>query len=536
MTIGDALAEMARMRPTATAIEIGGETPVTYRALHEEAIEIGARLASAGLRPGQGVLVVTRARPRVPALIHGALLAGGVAVSIEPSTPPAQLRAYADRAHAAFALGDPDIMDWLSPKSSGPLTAGRPQDPHFARLADPAPIRPPLDAPDRVRAPADRPAMVIFTSGSTGQPKGVLLSHASLLAAARRMTEARAHRPSDRHLCYLSFSHLAELFMSVVLPTVAGYTVVTPRGRRLTEAIAAARPTFFMGVPAEWQTLSAAAVGQDLPAQDIRANLGLDRVRLAMSTGAPLAAEVYDKLFGLGLLIHEMYGMTETSGAVTYNAPGSSRSRSVGLALPGSRVALGDDGEVQLYGQPYRCLGYLDDEESTRSLFIDDDGVRTGDLGSLDEDGYLFVTGRKKDLLVLSTGKKVAPSGIEARLAAIPLVRHAAVFGEGHAHLVAVLDAVADPRLRTAPQTRAELHAHLKAHFFRINAELAKHERIVAIGVAPQPFSILSGELTPSLKVRRETVRIRHRALIEALLGKHSVPSGIGDILRFDDG
>jgi long-chain acyl-CoA synthetase len=232
-----------------------------------------------------------------------------------------------------------------------------------------------------------------------------------------------------------------------------------------------------------------------------------------------------------------MYGMTETSGASTYNAPGAAREGSVGTALPGSRVEIDESGEILLSGAAYRCQGYLDDPEGTQKLFIGDEGVRTGDLGRL-EDGYLYVTGRRKDLLILSTGKKVHPASIEARLASLPGVRHAVVFGEGHAHLVALLDAVADPRLRIAPMTRPELHAHLRQHVERLNTELGKHEKVAAIGIAPQPFSLASAELTPSLKVRREVVRERHRALVEALLAPGEGPSDPatqGDILRFHD-
>ncbi len=193
----------------------------------------------------------------------------------------------------------------------------------------------------------------------------------------------------------------------------------------------------------------------------------------------------------MGLPIHEMYGMTETSGAVTFNAPGESRKGSVGRALPGSRVEIAADGEVILHGPGFRCLGYIDEEHATRELFTGDDGVRTGDLGRLVEDGYLFVTGRKKDLLVLSTGKKVHPSVLEARLASIPGVRHAAVFGESRARLVAVLDAAPDPRLRVAPVSREGLGAYLKAQLAKLNDELSRHERIFAVGVAPQASRLL---------------------------------------------
>lgn len=536
-SLSDALREMAELRPSGVALEVSGEPPTTYRALLAEAELIAARLKGAGLRPGQSVLVTSKLRPRMPALVHGALMAGAVAVPIEASLPPAQLRDLSLRAHTSLALGDTDLLDWLAPRDVQPLYAQRPQDGHLAIVDDRPPIVPPLDEKDTVRAVADKVAMVIFTSGSTGTPKGVLLSHRNLHAAARRMTEIRAHRPSDRHLAYLSFAHLAELFMSVVLPTVSGHTIVFPRGRRLSEAVAAVRPTFFMGVPAEWQTL--AALVPDLPGRphELRERLGLDRVRLALSTGAPLAAASYTTLFSLGIPVHEMYGMTETSGACTYNAPGNSRVGSVGSPLPGSRVELDAGGEVLLYGADYRCQGYLDDRAATEALFIGADGVRTGDLGRLDEEGFLYITGRRKDLLVLSTGKKVHPATLEAQLAALPGVRHAVVFGEGCPRLVALLDAISDPRLRVAQRTPEELRAHLSAQVGGLNQELPRHEQIAAIGVVPQPFSIGSGELTTSLKVRRDVIAKLHAGLIDALLHPHAHTHDLGnpngDILRF---
>ncbi len=530
--LSDALREMAELRPSSVAIEVSGEPPTTYRALLAEAELIAERLRVAGLRPGQSVLVASKRRPRFPALVHGALMAGAVAVPIESSLPPEQLRDLSLRAHTSFALGDADLIDWLAPRDVQPLYAQRPEDGNLAKVGDLPPIVPPLDEKNALRTRADRVAMVIFTSGSTGTPKGVLLSHRNLHMAARRITEIRAHSPSDRHLAYLSFAHLAELFMSVVLPTVAGYTIVFPRGRRLIEAVTAARPTFFMGVPSEWQTLAALVPELSGSPHELREQLGLDRVRLALSTGAPLAPASYATLLSLGIPVHEMYGMTETSGACTYNAPGNSKVGSVGRPLPRSRVELDAGGEVLLFGADFRCQGYLDDPAATEALFVGLDGVRTGDLGRMDDQGFLHITGRRKDLLVLSTGKKVHPATLEARLAAVPGVRHAVVFGEGHPRLVALLDAVSDPRLRVPQRTQEELRAHLTAEVRALNHALPRHEQLAAIGVVPSPFSIGSGELTTSLKVRREVIAKLHSGLINALLNPAHPEHAHGDIIR----
>jgi long-chain acyl-CoA synthetase len=308
----------------------------------------------------------------------------------------------------------------------------------------------------------------------------------------------RGHHPQDRHLCFLSFAHFAEQFMSIYLALVAGYRVVATGARDLLSSLAAARPTFVMAVPSQWQEIAAALAAGRAPAQ-----LGLADLRLALGTGAMLAAGVQQQLAAAGIVVHEMYGMTETTGAAVYNHPDSFRAGSVGRALPGSHVRVDPDGEVWIDAGPCRSPGYLDDPDETAATFAPP-WVRTGDLGRLDADGYLYLFGRKKSILVLSTGKKAQPAPIEAQLEALPGVRHAVVVGDGRPFLVALLDADVDAR------------ASIEAALVQLNASSVSHERVRSFAFIA-PLSSADGTLTTSLKVQRDAVLRRSLGQVDAL-------------------
>ncbi len=326
------------------------------------------------------------------------------------------------------------------------------------------------------------------------------------MAQTTRLAKIRGHHSGDRHVSFLSFGHFAEQFMSLWLHTVAGYQIVVTGERRFVDALGIARPTFVMAVPVQWagiaDALSAAEGGRE---ERLRA-VGLDSVRLAIGTGAPLAAEVHTVLAAHGLKICEMYGMSESTGAATYNAPDIHRPGSVGQALPGSSIAIDDDGEIRIVGAVFQSPGYVDQPDATSSTFAAD-GIRTGDLGRLDEDGYLFITGRKKELLVMANGKKVHPGAIEARIQALDGVRHALVFGEGERSLVALLD--------IAPDARERIDAAMAA----LNLEVARHERIRSYDVV-EPLTFEAGELTASSKVRRAVVAEKYRERLKELFAR----------------
>lgn len=481
------LAERARLTPGEVAIEIDGARPITWRDLDERAGVAAARLSRLGVAPGQIVLVATAHRERMPTAVHAVLRAGGVVLPVDAVAPAETLALHARRGQASWAMADPDVLEALG---AGPI-----HEVDGGLAAAVLEQRPAIGAAGL--------AAVFLTSGSTGLPRGVMLTHDNLLASARRMTAIRQHGPADRHLSYLSFAHFAEQFMSCWLHVVAGYRVAfTPR-RHLVEALGVARPTFLMGVPSEWQTLHAALAAAPGGAAEQREAIGVDRIRLALCTGAPLAPRLVEAFEELGLPICEMYGMTESTGAATYNRPGERRTGSVGRALPGSRIEVTADGEIVIVGAPFQSPGYVADPEETARTF-DGDRIRTGDLGRLDDDGYLFLAGRTKELIILSTGKKVHPGALEARLAALPGVRHAAIFGDGAAFLVALVDA--------DPGRRAEVDAAVS----RLNEGLPRHERIRAHRHVA-PFTAVGGELTSSLKVRRAALAERYAADIEEL-------------------
>jgi long-chain acyl-CoA synthetase len=377
-----------------------------------------------------------------------------------------------------------------------------------ARLADAAVARE-VDARS-VGASPERIAGLIYTSGSTGDPKGARVSHAYYLASAESIAAALGLTESDSSLAPLPFAHAAERVFGLHTRVVAGMEagLVLDAGR-LWDAARAFRPTLFGGLPRLYEklheaVLAAAANGED-PRAALAAMLG-GRVRLATSGGAPLPRDVAEALDTLGLTVLGAYGQTEHL-CVAMHRPDSYAFDSAGLPMPGTEVRVAPDGELLVRRNALTFSGYLNKPEATRAAFTDD-GVwlRTGDTAELDDAGRVRITGRIKEILALSTGKKVAPLPIERRLAEHPAVDHAVVFGEGRKHAVALLfvrDGAADDSI--------------ESHVAAVNAALAPHERVRRWTTLLADLTERGGELTPTLKVRRAVVAARYARLIEEL-------------------
>ena len=413
-------------------------------------------------------------------------------------------------------------------------------------------------------------ATIIYTSGTTGTPKGVMLSHANLLSNVIAGHTIVAVNDEDVSLSFLPLSHSFERTVSYVYLTFGVTIIFAESIDTVGRDLPIVRPTVMTAVPRVYEKFQARILekGQALPQprrtlfhwgvkvarargragapakpvggilavesalvdrlvfSRIRENVG-GRLRCLVSGSAPLPVDVAQFFAGIGLPITEGYGLTETSPIVTANPMGKPRIGTVGRAIPDVDVRIADDGEILVHG-PNVMIGYYNKPEDTAEV-LRDGWFHTGDVGTLDADGYLTITDRKKDLLVTSGGKKIAPQPIEAVLKRSPLIAEAVVLGDRRRFAAALIvpDFAAlerrlkelgrPPAERDALVVRPDVVALYDEVIDALNRDLSQFERIKKVRLLPREFSIESGELTPTLKVRRKAVEQNWRAAIEAL-------------------
>ena len=421
----------------------------------------------------------------------------------------------------------------------------------------------------RAIAPADL-ATIIYTSGTTGEPKGVMLTHGNLVSNLRAAAGALDISQDDVALSFLPLSHAFERMVAYVY-LFSGVTVIFAESfDTVARDLAMVRPTVLTGVPRVYEKLHArileaaqnagvpkatmfrwavnaglarakavlrgrhagaltsmsTAIGDRLVFSAIREKLG-GRLRFVASGSAPLADNVMEFFHAIGVPIIEGYGLTETAPILTFNPLNALRVGTVGRPISGIELRIADDGEVLARG-PNVMSGYYNKPEATAEA-LRDGWFHTGDIGQIDAEGYLTITDRKKDLLVTSGGKKIAPQPIEAVLKRSPLIAEAVVLGDRrkYAAVLIVPEFVAlERRLKDLGRpagTRAELvvRPDVVALYQEIvdalNRDLSQFERIKRIAILPSEFSVESGELTPTLKVKRKVVEQRWRDQIEGL-------------------
>ncbi len=368
-------------------------------------------------------------------------------------------------------------------------------------------------------------ATVIYTSGTTGKPKGVMLTHGNLLSNAEA-TEAATHRPPESVLLsWLPFSHIYARTLDHYLSIIAGVTLcLAESAETVVQNLAEVQPTHLSAVPRFYEKVYAAVAA--LPPEDrgrrLRALFG-PRMEYLNSGGAPLPPAVARAYKDAGLLVLQGYGLTESSPVISFNRREHYKLETVGQALPGVEVAVAPDGEVLTRG-PHVMKGYWNNPQATAEA-LRGGWLHTGDLGSLDAEGFLTITGRKKELMVLSNGKKVVPSYLEGLLLADPCIDQAAVYGEGKNFLTAIIvpqwEQVRkvmgvqgdEEQLAANPAVQALLQKRIAAAL----KDVSNWEQIKKFMVRARPFSVGSEELTVSLKLRRNVVFERHRADLEAL-------------------
>ncbi len=402
-------------------------------------------------------------------------------------------------------------------------------------------------------------ATIVYTSGTTGKPKGVMLSHSNILFIANAAVQLVNIRPSSVFLSFLPLSHTLERTGGYYLPMMAGATVAFARSvQQLAEDLQSIRPTHLISVPRIYERIysristqlsngpilkrllfhAAVAVGwhkfersqgrrfwhpkllfhpllKKLVASKVMDRLG-GRMELAISGGAALPPEIARVFIGLGLDLLQGYGLTETSPVISVNLPYANYPASVGRALPGVEVRIGADHELQA-SSPGVMLGYWNNHTATAEMISPDGWLNTGDQVRIDKDGYIFITGRLKDILVLSNGEKIPPSDMEMAIALEPMFEQVMVIGEGHSFLAALIVLDADlwrsfaQELQVDPDDPASLHnkkviSKVISRIRELLHDFPGYAKIRRVHLSLEPWSIDNGLITPTLKIKRNKV------------------------------
>jgi long-chain acyl-CoA synthetase len=562
----------------------GAWTAMTYAELGEAVRGIARGLIALGVEPGDRVSILCGTRAEWTIADLGSLSAGAVVAPIYHTNSPGECRyvlehagsrvVFCEDAEQAAKVAEvraqcPELehVVMLEGSFEGALTLDE------LRARGEAVEPEAVDATAHAVQPGD-PATIVYTSGTTGPPKGCVTTHENVMATARMYEDELEFGSSEEPVVVFMFLPLAHSLARVtqMVTLDVGGAIAFWRGdpKVVLEDLAATRPTHVPSVPRVFEKVHtralagveeagavkraifgwALATGKRMrgvereggsPGALLRARhaladrLVLSKVRglfgpdiqLALTGAAPIAQDVLEFFDACGVLVLEGYGMTETTAAATLNTQHRFRFGTVGRALPGTEVAIAADGEILMRG-PNLFAGYFRNEEATRETMTEDGWLRSGDLGSVDEEGFLRITGRKKDLIITSSGKNISAANIEAALREIRWVSQAVVFGDNRPYLVALLTLDPDEAPALAERAGVECDIAAMAHDERVLAELgreveqvnsgfARIEQIKRFAVAERDLSQEHGELTPTMKVKRVPVYDEYADVFQGL-------------------
>ncbi|PLX41501.1 MAG: long-chain fatty acid--CoA ligase [Deltaproteobacteria bacterium] len=544
-------------------------------------------LANEGLNPGDKAAIMSHTRYEWTASDAAILTAGGIVVPIYPNLTATEAKRLIERSHSSFLfVSDPElvnlalsIIDDLDFVKKVIVFEDDAMDgvthPKFIALSEFANIEADMALIDErlSKIKNDDIFTIIFTSGTTGEPKGVMLTHNNIRSNAETALELFDIGLGDIHLSHLPLAHVLERMASVIMLISGATTAYAEHITKVADNLQEVKPTVSVSVPRIFEKINAAirtgamespaprkqiaywaldiaeragklweegkkptgflsiqfSIADKLVYSKIRERFG-GRIRYFISGGAPLAPELATFFNTIGIPVYEGYGLTETSPIISANRVGNQKSGSVGPVIPRVEVKLAEDGEIIVKG-PNVFRGYFEDEEATKAALTPDGWFSTGDIGRFDDEGRLYITDRKKDLIVTAGGKNIAPQKIENVLKLDKYFEEVMVYGDAKKFISALivpdfemLKKYADHKkleytdstsLVSNPEIIALVDRRIKKH--QKDNDFASYESVKKFVLLDHPFSAGDGEVTPTLKMRRANIINHYKEALEAL-------------------
>ncbi|MBW2046942.1 MAG: AMP-binding protein [Deltaproteobacteria bacterium] len=571
--------------------ELGLWNKITWRQYGEMVRRVGMGLVALGLKPKDRVAIIGDSRPEWLYADLGNLSVNGVSVGVYTTCSSEEVKYHLSHSEARFFFVEdeeqldkaleireqlPNLEKIIVMDMKGLRHFNDPMVISFDELLEKGRE---IDEKDpalfKQRVEKTRPqdiATFVYTSGTTGPPKAAMLSHFNVLSNSNSFAKHVPAFDTDVILSYLPLCHIGERTMSVYHAINMGFTVFFAESPdTVPENLREVSPTFFFGVPRIWEKFHSAInigvqnatwfkrqsyrlamkVGETAARKKMNHQrlsfllwsinqlasvtvfrktkrlLGIDRARFALSGAAPINPDVLRYFHALGVNIRESYGMTETSSLISMHKDGNIRLGTCGEPLPGVEVKIGKDGEILVRGDNV-FQGYFKDEENTKRTLVDG-WLHTGDLGEMDEDGSLRITGRQKDVMITSGGKNVSPQYIENMLKSSPYIVDGVVIGDGRKYLTAIIIVDEDNVIKYAQDNRVpfttyasltktkEILKLIGDEVEKVNAKLARVEQIKKFAITEKILDQEDDELTPTMKVKRKKISEVYKDLIESM-------------------
>ena len=515
-----------------------GDGKIVEFTWHETGRQVRAMatyLVALGVKPGDNVALISKNCAHWIMADLAIWMAGGVSVPLYPTLTAESVQQIMEHSESKYLFVG-KLDDWPAMRSGVPADVkciSFPLSPesNFPSWDDIVKTTIPMEeTPTRSHAEL---ATIIYTSGTTGMPKGVMHTFNSIASGASQVANIYESSSDDRVLSYLPLSHVAERMVVEMIHLYQGQQIYFAESLdTFAEDLRRARPTIFFAVPRIWAKFQA-GVFSNMPEKKLnllfkipflsgsvkrklKEALGLDKARLCFSGAAPISPGLMGWYKSIGIEILEVYGMTENMGYSHSSQQGKGRPGYVGQANPTVEVKIGDNGEV-LVRSPTTMVGYYKEPAKTSEALTEEGFLRTGDVGTIDPDGSLKITGRIKEIFKTSKGKYVAPFPIESKLLASEYVEQCCVMGNAMTQPMALL-ALSESALKAihGGESRDGIQQDLRALFDAVNAQLNPHEKLKLLVVTKGEWSIENGIMTPTLKIKRNVLESRYQDRIEA--------------------